>query len=148
MNRSTGTMATARAGGEQVRAFIPHPLPPADPPLAVEAFADQVRMAELALARLAGVGGLVPSADWLLYGAIRKEALLTSQIEGTQETMVDLFDDEAGFVLTNPADVEEVTNYLQAFRHVRENLRSPNACQPCWPRSKNSSTRERGNCRR
>lgn len=118
-------MATARAGGEEVRAFVPHPLPPADPPLAIEAFADQMRMAELALARLAGVGGLVPSVEWLLYGAVRKEALLTSQIEGTQATMVDLFDDEAGFVLTNPADVEEVTNYVQAFRHVRENLRSP-----------------------
>jgi Fic family protein len=48
------------------------------------------RQAELALARLAGVSGLVPSVDWLLYSAIRKEALLTSQIEGTQATLTDL----------------------------------------------------------
>ena len=51
---------------------------------------------ELALARLAGVSGLVPSVEWLLYSAIRKEALLTSQIEGTQATLTDLFDEEAG----------------------------------------------------
>jgi Fic family protein len=64
----------------------------------------------------------VPSVDWLLYTAIRKEALLTSQIEGTQATLTDLFDDEAGQVLANTADVEEVTNYLRAFRLVRDNL--------------------------
>ena len=46
----------------------------------------------LALARLAGVSGLAPSVDWLLYSAIRKEALLTSQIEGTQASLADLFD--------------------------------------------------------
>jgi Fic family protein len=75
------------------------------------------------LARLSGVTGLVPSIDWLLYGAIRKEALLTSQIEGTQATLTDLFDDEAGLDIKNADDIEEVTNYMQAFRFVRENLR-------------------------
>jgi Fic family protein len=73
---------------------------------------------------LSGVSGLVPSVDWLLYSAIRKEALLTSQIEGTQATLTDLFDDEAGFAVSNTEDVEEVTNYLRAFRFVRDNLRS------------------------
>ena len=81
--------------------------------------------AELALARLSGVSGLVPSVDWLLYGAIRKEALLTSQIEGTQATLTDLFDEEAGFAVSNTEDVEEVTNYLRAFRLVQDNLRDP-----------------------
>ena len=79
----------------------------------------------LALARLAGVLGLVPSVDWLLYSAIRKEALLTSQIEGTQATLTDLFDDEAGLKLSNTDDVEEVTNDLRAFRWVRGQLRDP-----------------------
>lgn len=61
-----------------------------------------------------------------MYGAIRKkEALLTSQIEGTQATLTDLFDDEAGLAIRNPADVEEVTNYQRAFRLVRDNLRAP-----------------------
>ena len=67
----------------------------------------------------------MPSVDWLLYGAIRKEALLTSQIEGTQATLTDLFDEEAGFSVTNTEDVEEVTNYLRAFRLVQDNLRDP-----------------------
>lgn len=77
------------------------------------------------MARLSGVSGLVPSVDWLLYGAIRKEALLTSQIEGTQATLADLFDEEAGFTVSNADDVEEVTNYLRAFKLVRDNLRKP-----------------------
>jgi Fic family protein len=88
-------------------------------------FADLNRQAELALARLSGVSGLVPSVDWLLYSAIRKEALLTSQIEGTQATLTDLFDEEAGFKVSNIDDVAEVTNYLRAFRLVQEQLRAP-----------------------
>ena len=123
--RTTGVYVTSTTAGEAVNAFVPHPLPPADPPLDAVAFADANRTAELALARLAGVAGLVPSVDWLLYSAIRKEALLTSQIEGTQATLVDLFDDEAGQTVNNAEDVEEVTNYLQAFRLVQDNLRSP-----------------------
>ena len=70
------------------------------------------------------MAGLVPSIDWLLYSALRKEALLTSQIEGTQATLTDLFDEEAGLVVANVDDVAEVTNYLRAFRLVRDNLRS------------------------
>jgi Fic family protein len=122
--RTTGTYVTTTTLGEAVRAFVPHPLPAADPPLAAESCTTANRRAEMAVARLGGVAGLVPSVDWLLYGAIRKEALLTSQIEGTQATLVDLFDDEAGQALANTADVEEVTNYLRAFRLVRDNLRS------------------------
>ena len=123
--RSTGTTITSTTLGESVRAFVPHPLPPAGPPLAPESFAAANHAAEMALARLAGVAGLVPSVDWLLYSAIRKEALLTSQIEGTQATLVDLFDEEAGFTVSNTDDVEEVTNYLRAFRLVQGSLRDP-----------------------
>ncbi|PPD28494.1 MAG: cell filamentation protein Fic [Methylomonas sp.] len=122
--RSTGDYITSTTLGEPVRAFVPHALPPINPALAVESFAGLNHNAELALARLSGVSGLVPSVDWLLYSAIRKEALLTSQIEGTQATLTDLFDDEAGFAISNTDDVEEVTNYLRAFRLVQENLRA------------------------
>ncbi len=125
MTRTTGTYAITTTLGEPVRAFVPRPLPPADPPLAQTCFVDLNRQAELALARLAGVSGLVPSVDWLLYSAIRKEALLTSQIEGTQATLTDLFDEEAGFKVSNTDDVEEVTNYLRAFRWVQGQLRDP-----------------------
>jgi Fic family protein len=123
--RSTGTYAISTTLGESVQAFVPNPLPPAKPALAPECFVEANRVAELALARLSGVSGLVPSVDWLLYSAIRKEALLTSQIEGTQATLTDLFDEEAGFAVSNTDDVEEVTNYLRAFRLVQDNLRDP-----------------------
>lgn len=125
MNRDTGTYVISTTLGEPVRAFVPHPLPPTRPALAPDLYANLNRQAELALARLAGVSGLVPSVDWLLYSTIRKEALLTSQIEGTQATLTDLFDEEAGFKVSNTDDVEEVTNYLRAFRWVQEQLRSP-----------------------
>lgn len=125
MMRSTGTTITSTTLGESVKAFVPHPLPPSQPPLDAGSFAAANHAAEMALARLAGVAGLVPSVDWLLYSAIRKEALLTSQIEGTQATLTDLFDDEAGLAVGNSDDVEEVTNYLRAFRLVQNNLRDP-----------------------
>lgn len=125
MLRISGTHVTSTTSGESVQAFVPHPLPPAKPALAHESFIELNHQAELALARLSGVSGLVPSVDWLLYSAIRKEALLTSQIEGTQATLTDLFDEEAGFTVSNIDDVEEVTNYLRAFRLVQDNLRDP-----------------------
>lgn len=125
MTRTTGTYAISTTLGEPVRAFVPHSLPPLEPDLSPEVFTELHRQAELALARLAGVSGLVPSVDWLLYSAIRKEALLTSQIEGTQATLTDLFDEEAGVKVRNTEDVEEVTNYLRAFRWTQEQLRDP-----------------------
>lgn len=123
MTRTTGSYVTSTTLGEPVRAFVPHALPPRRPALAGDSFGAQNHAGELALARLSGVSGLVPSVDWLLYSAIRKEALLTSQIEGTQATLADLFDDEAGMAVSNTDDVEEVTNYLRAFRLVQDNLR-------------------------
>ena len=125
MPRTTGRYAVTTTLGEAVRAFVPRPLPPAEPPLAKECFSDLNRQAEMALARLAGVSGLAPSVDWLLYSAIRKEALLTSQIEGTQATLTDLFDEEAGLKIHNADDVQEVTNYLRAFRWVQAQLHDP-----------------------
>ncbi len=125
MNRITGRYVVTTTLGETVKAFVPLALPPAKPSLDINLYAAQNQAAESSLARLSSVAGLVPSTEWLLYSAIRKEALLTSQIEGTQATLVDLFDDEAGLALTNADDVEEVTNYLRAFRYVREQLHRP-----------------------
>jgi Fic family protein len=123
MKRVTGRYVLSTASGETVRAFLPYPIPPADPALAPEAWEDANAAASLALQRLAAVGGLVPSVDWLLYSAVRQEALLTSQIEGTQATLVDLFNEEAGLDVTNTDDVEEVSNYLRAFHWVQGQLR-------------------------
>lgn len=125
MTRTTGTYEVSTTLGESVRAFVPYALPPAEPALSASVFAARNRRAERALARLSGVSGLVSSVDWLLYSAIRKEALLTSQIEGTQATLTDLFDEEAGFKVSNTDAVKEVTNYLRAFRWVQAQLRDP-----------------------
>ncbi len=125
MPRITGTYALSTTLGETVRSFIPHALPPAEPMLDPSIWAAANEAAVMALQRLSAVAGLVPSVEWLLYSAIRQEALMTSQIEGTQATLIDLFDDEAGLTITNTDDVEEVTNYLQAFQWARTQLRSP-----------------------
>ena len=125
MVRHTGAYVALSTLGKEARAFVPHCLPPTDPALSPASYEVLNRQAELALARLSGMAGLVPSADWVPYGPIRKEALLTSQIEGTQATLIDLIDDEAGFTVSNADDVQEVTNYLRAFRLVQDNLRSP-----------------------
>lgn len=125
MARTTGTYVATAAGGESIRSFVPRPLPPMDPDLDRAAYVDLNQRAEVALARLAGMSGLVASSEWLIYSAIRKEALLTSQLEGTQATLTDIFDEEAGLEVTNADDVEEVTNYLQAVRFAREQLRDP-----------------------
>ena len=122
--RTTGEYVRSSTAGEVVNAFVPLALPPRDPALSRDELASPNSEAEIALARLSGVSGLVPSVDWLLYGAVRREALLTSQMEGTQATLADLFDQEAGFEVANAEDVEEVTNYLRAFRWVRQQLRS------------------------
>ena len=70
--RTTGTYAPSTTMGELVQAFVPHALPPVKPVLAPQSYVEANRVAELALARLSGVAGLVPSVDWLLYSAITK----------------------------------------------------------------------------
>lgn len=71
--RRSGTYTPSTALGEAIQAFVPLPLPPSAPVLAPECFAAGNRAAELALARLSGVSGLVPSVDWLLYSAVRRK---------------------------------------------------------------------------
>lgn len=122
MPRATGTYVTTATGGEAVRAFVPEPLPPAAPLLDPASYAGNPA-AEQALGRLAAMSGLVASTEWLIYSAIRKEALLTSQMEGTQATLTDLLNEESGIDADAP-DVSDVTNYLQAFEYVRGQLRA------------------------
>ena len=128
MPRQTGTYITTTTGGESVRAFLPHPLPPAEPPL--ELSDDIVRShanALTALAQLTVAGNLVPSTDWFLYGFVRKEAVLTSQIEGTQATLRDVLAFEATQETDRPEDVEEVCNYVAALTYARRELAKPKA---------------------
>lgn len=117
-------------GGEEIAAFIPHSLPPTAPPLVVDArLGERLRTAEHALVRLEVAGEMVPSLDWFIYAFVRKEAVISSQIEGTQATLVDLLTFEAQGqpdAGTPPsADVEEVCNYLDALVYARAELANP-----------------------
>jgi Fic family protein len=127
--RITGRYERTRAGGEEVAAFIPYPLPPGEPPILIEAaLAERLRIAEQALLRLELAGEMVPSLDWFIYTFVRKEAVLTSQIEGTQATLIDLlaFEAEREEQGSPPnADVEEICNYLEALTFARAELAKP-----------------------
>ena len=80
--------------------------------------------AEQALARLNLAGEMVPSLDWFIYAFVRKEAVLSSQIEGTQATLVDLLIFEAEERVVPNADIEEVCNYLDALTYARDQISS------------------------
>jgi Fic family protein len=126
--RKTGSYERTTVAGEEVKAFIPHPLPPAKPALRLDgALLERVRQAEQALIRLELAGEMVPSLDWFIYAFVRKEAVLSSQIEGTQATLVDLLTFEAqrnGEASEDP-DVQEVCNYLEAMSFARGQLAEP-----------------------
>jgi Fic family protein len=129
--RTSGRYERNTVGGEEVAAFIPHALPPAGPPIVIDAaLAERLRAAEQALVRLELAGEMVPSLDWFIYAFVRKEAVLSSQIEGTQATLVDLLTFEAQGGAEHSAapnaDVEEVCNYLDALAHARTQLADPN----------------------
>jgi Fic family protein len=124
--RLTGRYTSSVASGQPVEAFIPAPLPPRDPALALAGkLTKRLHEAEQALARLELAGEMVPSIDWLLYAFVRKEAVLSSQIEGTQASLIDLFNYEAADGVAPSADVEEVCNYLEALAYARQQLASP-----------------------
>lgn len=125
MARETGTYRITKAHGEEVRAFVPHPLPPADPPLDPAPLTEPLRAAESALDRLGLAGSLIPDTEWFLYGFVRKEAVLSSQIEGTQATLRDVAEFEATSSADRPDDVEEVCNYVEALNHARDMIRNP-----------------------
>lgn len=122
--RKTGAYERMTVGGEEVAAFVPAPLPPRRPRLVIEGVLDErLRAAEHALARLELAGEMVPSLDWFIYAFVRKEAVVSSQIEGTQATLVDLLAFEAeGGEPPRSVDVEEVCNYLDALSWARTEL--------------------------
>lgn len=123
MARRTGQHRVTSAGGEEVRAFVPYPLPPADPHLAMDGpTSTLLAAAQTELARLAVAGSMAPSTDWFLYGFVRKEAVATSQIEGTDATLRDVVTFEATDRTDRRDDVQEVCNYVDALAYARAQL--------------------------
>ena len=120
MLRETGTYRISTVHGEAVRAFIPHALPPVEPPLAIEGdLVDRHAAAVNSIGRLRVAAAMVPDPGWFLYGFVRKEAVLSSQIEGTQATLRDVATFEATSITNRPADVAEICNYVTALNHAR-----------------------------
>ena len=111
--------------GEQVRAFVPAPLPP-EPALDLDdSLQPALEAALLALGRLDGISAVLPDRTLFLYAYVRKEAVLSSRIEGTQSSLSDLLlfeSDEAPGVPLD--DVVEVSNYVAALEHGLERLRA------------------------
>lgn len=121
---STGEYEITATGDETVRAFVPAPLPP-DPPLELSAARQRLlERALLACGKLDGVTTLLPDPDLFLYAYVRREAVLSSQIEGTQSSLSDLllfeFDEAPGVPFD---DVVEVSNYVAALEHGMARLR-------------------------
>ncbi|HEY3739898.1 MAG TPA: Fic family protein [Bryobacteraceae bacterium] len=122
MNQRLGTYFVTSEGGETVRSFIPPPLPP-NPHLRLEPFLRLLEQANQALGRLDGLSAFV-SVPLFLYNYVRKEAVLSSQIEGTQSSLSDLLLFEGAESPGVPTeDVQEVSNYLRALDHGLERMK-------------------------
>lgn len=113
-----GRYATSMAGGEQVKAFIPNSLPPKPPIEWPFNLHEKFDRALMALGRLDSISLLLPDTSLFLYTYVRKEAVLSSQIEGTQSSLSDLLlyelEQQPGVPLD---DVQEVSNYVAALNY-------------------------------
>jgi len=109
--------------GEQVRAFVPPPLPP-QPPVQLEGLQSLLEQANQAIGRLDGLASTLPDIALFIYLYVRKEAVLSSQIEGTQSSLSDLLLYESAEAPGVPLDdVQEVSNYVAAMTHGLRRLR-------------------------
>lgn len=122
-NQRLGTYAVSTLGGETVRAFIPAPLPPV-PPLLLDTLQVLLEQANQALGRLDGLATVLPDLPLFIYAYVRKEAVLSSQIEGTQSSLSDLLlyenTEAPGVPIEN---VQEVSNYVAALNHGMTRIR-------------------------
>lgn len=119
----TGRYEISDMGGERIRAFVPHPLPP-HPPLEFNAQRHRLlERATVALGRLDSMTLLLPEPDLFLYAYVRREAVLSSQIEGTQSSLAQLLLFELEEAPGAPVeDVVEVSNYVAALTHGLKRL--------------------------
>lgn len=117
-----GSYLTQSTTGEKYKAYMPSLLPP-HPPLQLDELQPLIEKANQALGRLDGLVSHMPDISLLLYFYVRKEALLSSQIEGTQSSFDDLLMYENNQVLGVPeGDVEEVSHYVSALQHGMNRL--------------------------
>ena len=119
-----GKLILQKAGDEDFNAFVPHPLPPAPPIRCDDELSSLLEGAGLALGRLDGVAYLLPNPDVFLYSYVRKEAVLSSQIEGTQTTLVEFMEAEKDARRRKTdSNIIEVSNYVEAMRYGLDGLK-------------------------
>ena len=122
-NSRLGTYALKTFKDESFRAYVPPALPP-DPPLALQPLLPLLEQANQALGRLDGLASILPDPSLFIYLYVRKEAVLSSQIEGTQSSFSDLMLFESAEAPSVPLeDVQEVSNYVAAMNHGLRRLR-------------------------
>ncbi len=123
MRSRLGFYVNTSVAGETVKAYMPVPLPP-NPPVDLRSLHVPIERADIALGRLDGLSNLVLDTNLLLYTYVRKEAVLSSQIEGTQSSLSELLLFENNAAPGAPIDdVEEVSNYVAAMQHGLRRLR-------------------------
>ncbi len=116
--RASGRYIIITTAGEEIRAFVPDPLPPRPPIRMTAPLQDLLEKANRALGRLDGIASLLPNTSLFIYMYVRKEAVLSSQIEGTQSSLSDLLLYEIADTPAAPIDdVAEVSNYVRAMTH-------------------------------
>ncbi len=99
------------------KAFIPADLPPSPPIKITKECEEKIKQATILLARLDALGYALPDGNLFVSMYVRKEALLSSQIEGTQASFENIFDIESGIIPENINDVEEVVNYIKTLNY-------------------------------
>src|SRR5262245_9639116 len=125
MKRTTGQWVRVGQGDETFEAFVPSPLPPKPAPALTAKDHDLLERANRALGRLDGLTAMLPDTGLFIYAYLRKEALMSSQIEGTQSSFADLLLYESDQVPGVPLeDVREVSDYVAAVDHGLKRLRA------------------------
>ncbi len=118
-----GSYITSTIGGESVRAYVPPPLPPV-PAVRLDGMQVLLEQANQALGRLDGLASVLPDLSLFIYAYVRKEAVLSSQIEGTQSSLSDLVLFENHETPGAPLeDAKEVSNYVAALYHGLKRMR-------------------------
>lgn len=121
--RDTGRYVTVSTRDEPFKAFVPDPLPPR-PPIGMDSTLERLHgQAQLALGRLDGIVSLLPAPEQFLYAYVRKEAVASSQIEGTQSSLSDLLAYEITSAPGVPVeDVREVSDCVAAYEHADQRM--------------------------
>jgi Fic family protein len=123
-NGNQNHYVTSTVSGQKVRAFLPPPLPPSPKDLDLTSLQAILAEANQAIGRLDGMTSALPDLKLFLYSYVRKEAVLSSQIEGTQSSLSDLLLYENAETPGVPLDdVQEVSNYVAALNHGLRRMR-------------------------